>query len=79
MIHEEGGDEWVAVAANDDGKLDSAEWRIVASNLQPEDVGLIAAAPDLLEACKKALKAFEYNWAINWDELRNAIKKAEGG
>ena len=54
---------------------------------------LIAAAPetaeernrlreinaDLLEACKLALNAFENNWAIDWDILKKAIAKAEGG
>jgi hypothetical protein len=38
---------------------------------------LIAAAPDLLAACKAALGAFERNDAINWDDLRMAIEKAE--
>ena len=39
---------------------------------------LIAAAPELLEACKAALGAFEHNHAINWDDLARAIDKAEG-
>lgn len=39
---------------------------------------LIAAAPDLLTACKLALNAFEKRWAIDWSELEKAIKKAEG-
>lgn len=39
---------------------------------------LIAAAPDLLAACKLALNAFEKNWAIDWNDLRRAIDKAEG-
>ena len=39
---------------------------------------LIAASPDLLAGCKAALGAFERNEAINWDELRLAIEKAEG-
>lgn len=39
---------------------------------------LIAAAPDLLAGCKAALGAFERNDAINWDDLRLAIEKAEG-
>lgn len=39
---------------------------------------LIAAAPDLLAACKAALGAFEFNHCINWDDLRRAIEKAEG-
>lgn len=39
---------------------------------------LIAAAPDLLAACKAALGAFEHNHAINWDDLQAAIDKAEG-
>lgn len=39
---------------------------------------LIAAAPDLLAACKQALGAFEHNWAIDWGDLERAIAKAEG-
>jgi len=37
-----------------------------------------AAAPELLAACKLALKAFEENWCIDWEEIRRAIAKAEG-
>ena len=40
---------------------------------------LIAAAPDLLEACKLALNAFEKNHCIDWNDLSRAIAKAEGG
>ncbi len=43
-----------------------------------DNARLIAAAPELLEQCKLALNAFEKNWAINWDDLRRAIAKAEG-
>lgn len=39
---------------------------------------LIAAAPELLEACKSALGAFERNDAIDWDDLAAAIAKATG-
>ena len=39
---------------------------------------LIAAAPDLLAACKLALGAFERNDAIDWGEIEAAIQKAEG-
>lgn len=39
---------------------------------------LIAAAPDLLEACKLALGGFENNNAIDWNILERAIAKAEG-
>lgn len=42
------------------------------------DAPLLAAAPDLLEACEMSLHAFEDNWAINWDDLRRAIAKARG-
>ncbi len=51
--------------------------------ISPEFVGeqanahLIAAAPDLLVACKAALGAFESNNAIDWSELEKAILKAE--
>jgi hypothetical protein len=39
---------------------------------------LIAAAPDLLAACRAALGAFFNNNAIDWSELEEAIAKAEG-
>lgn len=39
---------------------------------------LIAAAPDLLDACKQALGAFENGDAIDWSDLQKAIDKAEG-
>jgi hypothetical protein len=32
---------------------------------------------ELLAACKQALGALEENWAINWDDLRRAIDRAE--
>lgn len=39
---------------------------------------LIAAAPELLEACKLARNAFERNDAIDWSILDAAIEKATG-
>jgi hypothetical protein len=39
---------------------------------------LIAAAPQLLAACKAALGAFERNDCIDWNDLTRAIAKAEG-
>lgn len=39
---------------------------------------LIAAAPELLAGCKASLGAFERGDAIDWDEIRRAIEKAEG-
>lgn len=47
-------------------------------NTSAADAQLISAAPDLLAGCKAALGAFENNSAINWDDLRRAIEKAEG-
>ena len=43
---------------------------------------LIAAAPDLLAACKQVLDASEDNGDmedIDWNGLRSAIARAEGG
>lgn len=37
---------------------------------------LVAAAPDLLAACRLALDAFERNDCIDWNTLRVAIDKA---
>lgn len=50
----------------------SGGWRVV------QDANLIAAAPDLLAACKDALGAFENGNAIDWGDLERAIAKAEG-
>jgi hypothetical protein len=46
--------------------------------LEMEDARLIAAAPQLLEACKAVLIAFERNDCIDWNILSVAIAKAEG-
>lgn len=46
------------------------------------DMRLIAAAPDLLAACKQVLDASEDNGDmedIDWNGLRAAIARAEGG
>ncbi len=48
------------------------------SETSQADALLFAAAKDLLAGCKAALGAFESNHAINWDDLRRAIDKAEG-
>ena len=47
-------------------------------DIKQANARLIAAAPDLLAAVKLALNAFEKNWAIDWNELEQAIEKAEG-
>lgn len=39
---------------------------------------LIAAAPELYEACEAALGAFENNNNIDWSILSDALKKARG-
>jgi hypothetical protein len=51
---------------------------ICAEPYDEANARLIAAAPDLLEACKLALAAFENNWAIDWNVLERAINRAEG-
>ncbi len=43
-----------------------------------QDADLLAAAPELLEACKMALGAFEHNNAIDWNDLERTLAKAEG-
>lgn len=40
---------------------------------------LSAAAPDLLEGCKLAMRAFENGDHIDWSVLSDAIEKAEKG
>lgn len=40
---------------------------------------LIAAAPDLLKACKKILAEIKEHKSLNWSKLEAAISKAEKG
>lgn len=42
------------------------------------NANLIAAAPDLLYACKLALGAFTKQVCIDWSVLEKAIRDAEG-
>ncbi len=51
-------------------------YRDVEFGLSIADASLIAAAPDLLAACKLALSAFERNDCIDWSVIENAIAKA---
>ena len=61
---------------------------LVASDVSnPADAALIAAAPDLLEACKFALECLELaakndnygHWLdSDWNIIRSAIAKADG-
>lgn len=60
------------------GLILSADGDVIADFVRPEDRPVIAAAPELLAACKTALGAFEHNHAIDWSELERAIAKAEG-
>lgn len=53
-------------------------WIGKAEDSLRQDAPLLAAAPDLLAACKLALGAFEQAWSIDWNELSRAIAKAEG-
>ncbi len=49
--------------------------------VNPDDARLIAAAPDLLAACKAALDDDEGDESMGWfkwDAMRTAVKKAEG-
>jgi hypothetical protein len=51
----------------------------VAQVYTETDARLIAAGPELLDACKLALGAFENNSAIDWSVLERAIAKATQG
>ncbi len=67
---------------------------IIAANCKPADAHLIAAAPELLAALKRSLKAMDHMGDVLngmdavegrdakifpiWDEVRAAIAKAEG-
>lgn len=51
----------------------------VAIARQTANARLIAAAPDLLEGCKLAMRAFENGDHIDWSVLSDAIEKAEKG
>lgn len=57
---------------------DTSTPQILIAYTADKYMNLIAAAPDLLYACEQAMKAFEYNWCIDWLEVENAIKKAKG-
>jgi hypothetical protein len=60
-----------------------------ASDLPPEEVAgnisLIQAAPALLEACKRMLRAHDENWRVDRmdfppiEDIRAALALAEGG
>ena len=54
----------------------------IATVYRPRDSALLKAAPDLLAACKQVLDASEDNGDmddIDWNGLRAAIARAEGG
>lgn len=72
-------------AGKDNEVLDHAEYEgmWLGPNAKA-NASLIAAAPDLLEACKEAIKELEdclsapsYDWDF-YEKLRRAIAKAEG-
>lgn len=83
-VASEVGSTWPARFLVDGGNIltfgSDGEEGIYANN--PADVALIAAAPDLLAACRGALAAFE-DLGIDATHpvhlLRAAIKKARGG
>jgi hypothetical protein len=51
--------------------------KIVVGELQAEISRLREVNAELLAACKMALNAFEKNWCIDWQQLNDAISKAE--
>ena len=51
---------------------------ILLSDLKPEMQSLIAAAPDLLEACKEAVNDLDGNGIEYVEKMKLAIAKAEG-
>ena len=64
-----------------DNKQNHAVGEIVWADVRnPADAKLIAAAPDLLEACREALSLFDYpeTWECvgTYQVLMNAIRKA---
>lgn len=63
-----GADDQLVVNLGDGGNGIERQWA---------NAWLIQAAPELLDGCKAALAAFERNDAINWDDLRRAIEKAQ--
>lgn len=80
---------WTVVVANDcDTYVCSAEELqfglnpICAVDSEEEyvddDAALIAAAPDLLSACRHALEYIDFGGPLDLEILRRAISKAEG-
>lgn len=56
--------------------------KTVAVSYDPKDADLIAAAPDLLEACEAVLERGDFDKSLRAEErslLRAAIAKARGG
>jgi hypothetical protein len=74
VCHQREGEDFLEVS-DDTGVIQIAE---VGGIYRLDRANLIAAAPDLLQACKDALGAFENNNCIDWNDLTRAIAKAEG-
>lgn len=62
------------VGPKEHGWLPPAEWLFHA-----DDARLIAAAPDLLEACRAVVRARDVGGAVGVWQCRAAIAKATGG
>lgn len=73
------GKPFVIYSRHDDGFVEyvctTQNVHFAESRNQP-NARLIAAAPELLEACQLALNAFERNDCIDWSVLSRAIEKA---
>jgi hypothetical protein len=68
---------WMPIIFPEQG-MDVAYVVVPGDGRERANARLIAAAPELMEACKLALGAFERNNAIDWNILEKAIAKAEG-
>ncbi len=64
-----------------EGVAPNAGWQPIPEEMNLANARLIAAAPDLLAACKAALDDDEGDESMGWfkwDAMRTAVKKAEG-
>ncbi len=75
---------WIAVQDGNDHNIETADGKSILAKMDyytdqdHANALLMAAAPDLLDACVLALSAFKNHWCIDWGDLERAVSKAKG-